>query len=326
MKRAHVYSIILFALMLVGATAVDEPPARLDVTVPDIVISQKGDADIVEIPGGDQLLIEQGRPQIPYYSVSQDYPPGYRVQNVRLLERSEPEKHPGLNLPVIILEDQPELPIEMLPGWYPEDDFTWQVWQNYDESATLQINLYPFRYKPESKDALFFKTYQFAIDYVQSEVKIQHLQAEVDDGGEVTVEGWIQNDGHPQDLFIDAVIKCYGSNALVDGLPIRHLSDFSGEGSFSMDWSGIADEPETLYVEVILTDLSGNVLAQHVAPLLNAPMEEEEAIQEITAEGPSPFITRNLVLALLALAGGAIVVALIFAGFVFFLTKKKKQG
>ncbi len=324
MNRVYAFSTILLALTLMGVVVVDEPPSRLDVTVPDIVVSTMGNVDVVEIPGGDLLLIEQGRPQVPYFSVSQDYPPGYRVQDVKLLEKSEPEAHPGLNLSVVILEDQPELPVEMIPGWYPEEDFTWHIWENFNGSSTLRLDLYPFRYRPESREALFYKVYQFEVDYIRSDVTIQRLQAEIDEGGAATLEGWIQITGPPQDLLVEAVIKCYGSDAIVAGLPIRHLVDFSGEGSFSMVWHGSDDAPETLYAEVILTDLSGNVLARNVAPLLK-PSADEEVTPTASAKTPTLTKTGRLLLIVLIVVGGLVAVALVFAGFVFILTRRGRQ-
>jgi hypothetical protein len=317
MKRVHVFPMILLSLTLMGVAAVDEPPSVLEVTLPDAVVSTIGGVDVVEIPGGDLLLVEQGRPQVPYFSVSQDYPPGYRVQDVRLLERSEPEARPGLNLPVVILEDQPDLPVEMLPGWYPEEDFAWRVWENMDGSSTLRVDLFPFRYHPESKDALFYKAYRFEVEYIRSDVTIQRLQAEIDDGGVVILKGWIQNSGLPQDIVVDTVIKRYGSDAFVDGLPIRHLAEFSGEGSFSAAWQGGGEELEALYAEVSLTDLSGNVLARNVAPLLKPPAEgEAEAVQAPSAGAGTPEGGGVPPLLMLALVGGLIGIALIVAGVV----------
>ena len=325
MKNLHIFLWILSALALMGVAAVEEPPTVLEVTVPDIVVSSIGGVDIVEIPGGDLLLLEQGRPQVPYFSVSQDYQPGYRVQEIRLLERSEPEAHPGLNLPVVILEDQPELPVEMIPDWYPEEDFTWRVWENRDGSATLRIDLYPLRYHPESKDALFYRTYRFAVDYVRSDVAILRLKAEVDDDGIVTLEGWIQNDGPPQDLLVDTVIKRYGSGAFVDGLPIRHLADFSGEGSFSATWQAGAEALESLYAEVSLTDLSGNVLARNLAPLLKPPAEaESEAGQVPPAREQVPEGVKGSLILLLALLGGLVGIALILVGYL--VTRKRRRS
>jgi len=100
--------------------------------------------DYVEIPGGEVLVEEEGRPRVPYYIKSIDYPEGHRVQEVILKERSGLVTATGLRLPVVILSQYPELPVEMKAGWYPEEEYGWRLWENPDGSTTLVIELYPF--------------------------------------------------------------------------------------------------------------------------------------------------------------------------------------
>lgn len=254
-----VFILFVFSVGLAGA----EPLSSVEISIPDYEVTTIGNLDYVEIPGGEILLAEEGRPRVPYYIKSINYPKGYRVQDVTLRERSGLRTTTGLRLPIVILSPEPELPIEMKKGWYPEEDYNWRVWWNPDGSTTLTIVMYPFYYDPETTEVKFYKNYHFDIEYVVSNVAITELILDKDIyelGDEVKIDIRLNNSGGTQDIIVSVVIKRYGSDEVMDGLPLRKLTDLTGYASFSTNWKTGDAESGYYYADVTLTDNSGNVL------------------------------------------------------------------
>jgi len=254
--------VICFLLFLcIGSPSVGaESPESLEITIPDYIVNTTGNVDYVEIPQGEVLIEEEGRPMVPYYIESIDYPEGNRVQNVILKERSGLVTATGLRLPVVVLNQYPESPVEMKEGWYPEDEYDWRLWENLDGSTTLVINLYPFYYDPETASVRFYRNYIFDIAHVISDIEITALHTGKDtyaSGEQVTIDIALNNPGEEQDVIISTLIKQYGSDATVAGLPLVPLQKLVGNASLTVEWDSSRTEEGYYYAEVTLSDTTG---------------------------------------------------------------------
>jgi len=252
----------------VTSTETEEPPSSLDVVVPDYEVNTIDKVDYVEIPGG-MILSEDGKPQVPCYSVIIDYPSGYKVQDVAITDKSGMVTDTGLNIPVTTIKAVDSLTGASRSssnegeGWFPEDDYHWESIENPDGTTTLVIVMYPFCYNPLTTDVKFYKNYSFDISCTVSPVAITSLSTDNDEyqqGDTVMVDIGLNNSGEPHDMIVNASVGGYGSGEIVDGLLLSTLDGLSGEASFSPQWDNSGFEPGYYYVEVTLQDTSGNVL------------------------------------------------------------------
>jgi len=248
-----------------------QPVASLAVAVPDYVVKTIDGLDYVELPGG-QAEMEEGKPLVPYYTVSRDYARGYRVQEVILTERSGLTTATGFNLPLVSLAPGGKAGIasgafDDFAGseWYPRGEYGWKIIQNPDGSTTVHIALFPFYYNRLTTDVRFYQKYTFEIAYTASPVEITHLNTDRDaypPGDTVSIELWLNNPGETQDVIVDAVVRAEGSGELVDGLLLHTLKGLKGPASFALPWDSSGVAPGYYYVAVSLKDTSGNVLDQ----------------------------------------------------------------
>lgn len=290
MRKGLVLSIILLLLWCTSSISLAaEPPTTLEVTIPDYEVTTVRGLDYVEIPQGEVLLAEEGRPMVPYYTTSIDYPNGYQVQDVILEERSGLVTETGLKLPVVILSPSPKLPLEMKTGWYPEEDYSWRLINNLDGSTTLVIVLYPFYYNPETTEVKFYKNYRFSIEYIVSRIAITALTTARDTyelGDRIPIDIQINNSGEAQDITINIVIKQYGLEEIVDGLPLRLLRNLAGNASFTVTWDSGNAEAGFYYAEVTLTDTEGNMLDRKAREIaLVTEIVEEKLDCDINEDG-----------------------------------------
>jgi len=246
----------------------DTPPSTLDVIIPDYEVTTEDGMDYVEIPEGDIVAII-GKPMIPYYAVELDYPEGYVVQGVELVERSGLKTDTGLMIPDYT-------PMEAMPkgeepggdddnGWFPEleRDFDWMVDDNPDGSTTLFIAIFPFYYNSKTTEVRFYTDYSLRTDYILSTVEITKLEIdkEVCEPGEtVTLDVTVENTGDVKDVLVSIVVKEGDTSEIVDGLPLRKLKGLQGEGSFSTQWDSTGFESGWYRVDIELKDDIGNVL------------------------------------------------------------------
>lgn len=261
-NKSYWVIILLFAFISTNSYSA-EPPSLLKLTIPDYKITRVGNLDYVKIPEGEVLLIEEGRPMVPYYIKTIDYPKDYRVQEVILKRRSGLRKATGLNLPVVILGPRPKVPIEMKKGLYPQKEYNWKVLENPDGSTTLVISLYPFYYDPATTEVSFYKDYELEIKYIHSALSIISFTIDkdvYDPGDRVMIDLGVNNPGKPQDVVVKTTLREYGSDRIVDSLPVKSLKDLAGEGSISIEWNSKGFDPGFYYVEVALNDTSGNLL------------------------------------------------------------------
>ncbi|MEA2033503.1 MAG: C25 family cysteine peptidase, partial [Euryarchaeota archaeon] len=243
-----------------------QPLPSLQVDIPDYEVTTRDGLDYVEISGGHTVL-EEGKPQVPYYGVFKDYPAGYEVQDVVLTNRSGLVNATGLNLPVTSLDTYSSVVTNISrsdrnEGWYPEEDYYWEILENPDGSTTLVILMYPFYYSSLTTDVEFYKTYDFAINYTVSNVTITSLSIDKHvyrQGEKVIVDFALNNSGEVKDVIVNAVIKRYTTDEIVSGLNLHTLGNVRGEASFSSVWDSASSEPDYYYVEVTLEDTAGNV-------------------------------------------------------------------
>jgi len=257
-----VVSILIFSLSLnVPVSAASS--LYVEFEVPEYSINQTDGYDYIDIPGGGIVLEEEGRPRIPFYLYSIDYEESYRIQDVRLQGKSEPESNTGLNLPIVIQQWTITKSIEPKTGWYPDIDFEWNLTQNPDGSKILDIIVYPIKYNPEIKELLFYCHYSFVVDYILSDIEILSVNTSKPTyqcGEIIDINAEIANDGTEQELYLDIIIRLYGSGDFVDSLPIRQLKNVVGNSSFSAEWNSTGTPAGNYYIEMILTDTSGNMI------------------------------------------------------------------
>lgn len=310
MKR-QLFALLLFLGLVIGfgqPVLAETPPSTIDVNIPEYEVEQIEGYDYVDIPGGDILLVD-GKPRIPFYSVSTPYPVGYRIQNVVMAERSTLMTTTGLNLPIVVMEpDFPQAndqsPIQQ-GGWYPEEDFSWQVRISSDGSSILVIAMYSFYYNPETTEARFYRDYRFDIEYVLSSLEITALNTDkyvYETGDELAIDVWLGNSGEIQDVIVSLVIKQYETDEIVEGLPIRSLKGLVGEGSYSAKWSTDETELGDYYTEATVTDTSGNVLD---IKTVGFSIQRPELVEE-----PTEFPTKYVIIGVVVVAA---IVALAFA-------------
>jgi hypothetical protein len=232
----------------------------------------------VTIPDG-QLIVEAGAYQIPYWTHTIEITKGYRIEDVVLAKRSEPLMDTDLNLPVTPDEIWGQDTAEGLPSdaagpvldpddsWVPslDQEFTWHVVDNADDTTTLIVKVYPFYYQPLTGNARFHPRYAFQVTSVSTPVTVQQLRtsrAAYQEGDAVPVDLVVENTGRPQEVIVDATIWRSTGGELVDGLLLRTLHELSGQASFALEWDSGAAPPGYYYVEVKLFDRDSNLLDQ----------------------------------------------------------------
>jgi hypothetical protein len=292
-KRLIAVFIALSLVLGAGSYAFGaEPESALEVTVPDYEVSTIDNLDYVEIPGGHILLVD-GKPRVPYYSFTVDYPKGRRVQEVTLVERAGLVTASGLRLPTVVMEPLSSSDNSLPPGgdegWYPEEDYRWNLWENLDGSTTLVIVVYPFYYNAETTDVRFYKDYRFDIECILSSVSVTGLTTIKNiytPGDKVSFDIWLNNSGEAQDVIVSLIIKDYGSGEIVDGLPLRSLKGLVGDASFTAEWDSSSTVAGYYYAEITLVDTAGNTLDKKTATLsLVTETAGEELSWDINEDG-----------------------------------------
>jgi len=251
-----IFTVMAVCLILTGfvVTAAAETTA-VTVEVPDFIVRSSEGYDLVSIPGGQILLAEEGRPQVPYWIWTREYPPGQHVRDVRLISRSDAEIIVGYTLPPVLLTDQPEIPAGLIPGWYPADSMQWTVRRNNDGSSLLAVYLYSLFYHPESKTIEFYQQHRLEIDVVQTEASFLSVASDQEyylTGSPVVIDIHLKNDGERQDYFLSAKVRDTRDGEMIDGLPIMKLADLAGEASCSMIWQQAEAKAGDYQVEISL--------------------------------------------------------------------------
>jgi hypothetical protein len=240
----------------------DDPPTSLEIVIPDYKITSYHGIDYVEIPGGDILSGEEGRPEVPYYHISIEYPVGYRVQNVILSGKSGLITDIGLQLPTVIFNEYSES-VEMKGDWYPEVDYKWRIENDGNESTNLIIIMYPFCYNPFTTMVKFYKNYEFTIEYIPTDLSITALFNDKEiykPGDEIKTDLWIENFGEHKDFIVNLVLKEEISERILKGLLLKSLKDLKGVGSYSVTWNSPNNVSGSLILVATILDNAGNIL------------------------------------------------------------------
>ncbi|HUT19809.1 MAG TPA: C25 family cysteine peptidase, partial [Anaerolineae bacterium] len=248
-------------------SAADQPLPALEVRVPHYEVQHADELDYVTIPGGMLLLVD-GRPQVPYYATSVHYPLGYRVQDVVLVERSEPEMTSGLQLPITSLDlartTRPAaVSSAVQEGAYPQAAYAWGTERNADGTTTLCVTVYPFVYNVLTTDAQFFSDHHFEVSFAPSTVRISELWTDRDEvplGEAVELHIELYNDGEEQPVTVQAEVRRYASGETVGGLELRTLERVAGAASYSARWDSQDFEAGYYDVKVTVSDGEGNIL------------------------------------------------------------------
>lgn len=265
-KLALASFLLLVSIGCCQLTNAENASSSIKVDIPRYEVSKVNGLDYVEIPGGE-VLFEEGKPTVPYCLVSVEYPRGIRVQRVTMRERSGLETTSGLNLSVaedvIYSSAQGDSTVGEKAGWFPEADYSWRILVGSDGSSNLVITVYPFYYNPNTTEVKFYRHYEFDVTYTTSTVTLMGLstnKAVYDPGEEVSINLLIGNSGPAQEVVIDVLVRRYGSEEVIDGLPLRALHGLSGEASATMSWDSHGFSPGDYYADVTLNDTSGNWL------------------------------------------------------------------
>jgi len=259
------------------------------------VLSENG-VDTVTFAGSEPYFAEEGRPLVPYLVYKTELDDGIRVQNVLLEDRSGQERHDGLRLPVVILQEDPPRPVTMLPGWYPVQTHSWQVEQYADGSSTLIIRVFPFYTQPETLASLYYRRYVFAIETVYSAVRLTRVsldRALYATGDPVGIEVIVNNDDMAHDLFVHFTVRKLDSGTVVAELPSAYLENVSGRAACQAVWTPPQTVAGDFQLEATVTDMGGTILDTRFLYVVIRLQEEIQAATPTTAT-PAPVPTQPI--------------------------------
>jgi hypothetical protein len=250
---------VLAAATVVLAT---EPPVVVEVAVPEYQVTRQGGIDYVSIPGSKMLIVEQGRPMVPYIVKPVNYPSGYMVQSVRLTSRGSVRTQTGLKLPVVVLDDSLRTQVTMKPGGYPARDFDWRLWQSPEGGYDLVLSVYPFRYDPASGTATFCPDYRFEVKYVRSDIRVAGLETDsvaYHPRSRMAVTARLKNDGRAKDVAVSMNVAAKGTTGQRVAAPSRRLRVPPGDTAVTLGWQGDGTAGD-YSAEVFVRDANGNLL------------------------------------------------------------------
>ena len=234
--------------------------------VPDYEVATIDGADYVTIPGGNTLFA-LGQPVVPIYTVEASIPAGYEVQDVTLTSRSGLTSGMGLNLPTATLDwdsdDALVATAEAEAGWWPAEILNWEVAPDPAGGSRLLLRLAPFYYNAATTEFKFYQDYEFSIASQATSVSIELLETDrlaYPQGDQVEIDLWLNNEGEARDVLVEAVIRSGSSEDVVDGLPLRTLTDLSGLGTYRAQWDSTGFEAGDYRLEVLVRDAGGAVL------------------------------------------------------------------
>jgi hypothetical protein len=246
-------------------------PSSINVDVPDYVVSRVNGEDYFEIPGGYEFL-KVGEPLVPCYKVFYDYPKEFQIQDITLINRSMPVTASGFNIPnanitLPFIGDLAPSEESHSMGWWPVKEYEWSVIEN-PESITLAITVYPIHYNSQTTEVEFYKSYQFAIDFLASNIEITRVatdQRTYGVGSPVRIDLELSNkDITGKDVIVKTLIMKEGNEEAVSGLPLRILKDLKANSSFFTVWDSTQSEPGYYNLVVELRDTQGALLDKEV--------------------------------------------------------------
>ena len=259
---------LLVAVALVTGTALAALPAartELKVEVPDYEVKQQGDLTEVTIPGGGVLYIEEGRPKVPYVTSWFGYPKRCRIQDVLLTGKTGAKVDSGLRLPAVVFRsyNDPVTHVQLTPGEYPREDFSWRVMENTGDSITLAITVYPFHYDPATSIGTFHKQYDFDVRYVLGDIGIQsvsHVSPVCDPGDTLRTVVRLANAAEAQGVTMKPTVLSAVPGELVAELADVKLARVGSADSVVVEWPTAGRAAGQYVMELVVEDPAGNEL------------------------------------------------------------------
>jgi plastocyanin len=207
---------VIAGLVMVGHLVAAQT-RTVRVSIPDYQVTRTAGLDQVEIPGGQMLETEPGRPRVPFYTEMVEYPAGCRIQDVKLTSRGGAKTDSALHLSVLGDDTTAIDPKDATPGVYPQQEFAWNQVREA-QKTTLLLHVFPFRYDPRATTVEFHGEYVFDVRHVQSGVAISDVGLEppaCDPGQEMTAWVGLENLGQPIDIVLSGAVM-RGSAAVAD--------------------------------------------------------------------------------------------------------------
>ena len=244
-------------------------PSSIEVKIPEYDVNRINGEDYVEIPEGYDFF-EIGMPLVPCYKVSMSYPIGYQIQDVNLVEKTDPIYVSGLNIPESVLT-LPEEELRLLPiqsigtKWWPDRYYDWTVIHN-PENSTLVITIYPFFYNLQTNEAKFYENFDFFINHTVSDVELTGISTDKHDyilGEPVQIDLTIKNN-ITRDVVVNTIIKDENTDTIVDGFELRTLGELKGKASYSAIWNTKEFETGNYVIIAELRDPQGVLLDEKV--------------------------------------------------------------
>jgi len=239
--------------------------ATVELTVPDYRVATIGGVDYVEIPGGEFLLLEQGRPKVPYFVQRFEYPAGYLIQDVVLQEQSEHKTVTGLKLPAVVLDTAAQSPRPLTPGRYPLKQFDWFTKSSPGGPTTLFIAVYPFQYEPETQTAWFCNRYRFEVRSVLSAVVLRAIffeRSEYEPGDTVRILVELTNSGPPATIQLVGSVQSRTVPPSVSTLPKIRVAGLGTDSTVALIWPTAGLAAGDYDIEVTARDENGTLLGR----------------------------------------------------------------
>lgn len=247
---------MLFLALLAALGHGEEPARTIAVEVPAYTVTEHGGVHFLEIEGAGMLSREEGRPQVPYVYRAVEYPLGYRVSKVELKEVAKPESTSGMKLPPVRLDPYREDLLLVTRGYYPRDQYEWDVLESPDGSQVLNMLVFPVHYLPEKELVVFFPRYEFEVDCIQTGVSIADIRTAeptYDPGDEVELVLALSNSGEEQEVSVEArVRRTTGAKAAADLKAVR-LS-LGPHDTARLVWSSSKQQPGEYEFEASVRD------------------------------------------------------------------------
>jgi hypothetical protein len=277
----------LLLLVIVAARALAQLSAQ-QMVFPEPTTTRYGNVTEVTIPGEGMLLEEEGRPQVPYARREIPFPRGYRVKDVKLANVVAPESLKDIVLPVVQIDAYLDNPPPMKPGYFPNEQFRWELLDNADGGTLLVLSVFPFHYDPKTRTGVFFRSYEFSIQGAETGVSITRVAVDRPDfepGATVRIGIELDNTGAAQPLTVEAGVYDPNTDRRVARLNPVKLT-LAGTDSVSVTWNTVKETAGDFELRVAVMDASGTELDRDRAGLR---VGRPEARLSGFRAGPDPF-------------------------------------
>ncbi|MFO7651801.1 MAG: PKD domain-containing protein [bacterium] len=275
------------SLILVAVCALAQKPVQ-QMVFPEPKTAMHGKVTEVTIPGEGMLLEEEGRPKVPYARREIPFPRGFRVTDVKLVNVAAPESLKDIMLPVVQINAYLDNPPPMTPGYFPKEQFRWELLDNADGGTVLVLSVFPFHFDPKTRTGVFFRGYEFKTEGIETGVSISGIAVDRPDfepGTTVRVGVGLDNTGAAQPLTVEAAVFDPNAERLVARLSTVKLT-LAGADSVALTWNPGKETAGDFELRVTVKDASGIELDQDRAWLrVGRPNAKLSGFRA----GPDPF-------------------------------------